>query len=86
MKALIAAIIVVLLGVFAFAFFNVEQTSEGRLPTVSVQGGQLPNFDVDAGSVKIGQKERTVTVPTLDVKSPKEEQLEAAGAPKHDTN
>jgi hypothetical protein len=32
--------------------------------SVSITGGQPPSFDVEAGSVKVGTKQTTVTVPT----------------------
>ena len=48
---------------------DVEQTEEGEMPEVSVDGGNLPEYDVDAAEVNVdaGTKTETVEVPTLDV-------------------
>lgn len=46
---------------------DVEQTEEGELPEVSVEGGNMPEYDVDAADVTVGVEEETVEVPTLDV-------------------
>ena len=63
----IAAAIVV--GVFAFYMVDIDQTREGALPDVdvSVEGGQLPAFDADVGSVELGQTDVEVEVPDVDV-------------------
>jgi hypothetical protein len=37
---------------FGLAACSVEQTEEGELPDVDVQGGQLPEYDVDAADVE----------------------------------
>jgi hypothetical protein len=47
-----------------------EQTREGRMPDVDVQGGQMPRYDVDAPDVDVGTKEKTVTVPDVDINMP----------------
>jgi hypothetical protein len=46
---------------------EVEQTEEGEMPDVSVEGGNLPEYDVDAPDVDVSTEERTITVPTVDV-------------------
>ncbi len=53
----------------AFASCEVEQTEEGEMPKVDVQGGKLPKFDVDAPDVDVTMKKKTieVTVPDVDV-------------------
>lgn len=73
MGKVFAAVAVVALIAGAFFFFNVDQTQEAALPDVdvTVEGGQMPAFDVDAGDVEVGQT--TVTVPTLDIQSPEED-------------
>lgn len=50
---------------FAFAACDVRQTQEGELPDVDVEGGQMPEFEVEGPDVDIG--EDTVIVPTIDV-------------------
>ena len=51
----------------ALSACDVEQTEEGELPEVDVQGGEMPDFDVDAADVDVGTEERVVEVPTVDV-------------------
>lgn len=72
----IGAIIVVALVAFGFYMVDVDQTEEARLPDVdvSVEGGNLPEFDAEVGDIDVGQEEVTVTVPTIDIESPEEEQ------------
>ena len=46
---------------------DVEQTEDGDMPEVNVEGGNLPEYDVDAPDVDVQMEEQTVEVPTLDV-------------------
>ncbi len=46
---------------------DVEQTEEGEMPEVNVEGGNMPEYDVDTADVEIGTEKRTVEVPTIDV-------------------
>ena len=66
MKAIIAA---AALGTAALALAgcDVEQTEEGEMP--EVEGGNLPEYDVDAADVDVDADTTTteVEVPTLDV-------------------
>lgn len=55
---------------------DVAQTEEGEMPEVNVEGGNLPEYDVDVADVKIGTEERTVEVPTIDI-----EEADASKAP-----
>ena len=55
---------------FGFAACAVEQTEEGDMPDVEVEGGQLPEYDVDAADVEVGTDTTTVTVPDVDVNMP----------------
>ncbi|MGH7477497.1 MAG: hypothetical protein ACRELD_14620 [Longimicrobiales bacterium] len=47
-----------------------EQTEEGELPDVEVEGGNLPEYDVDAADVEVGTDTQTITVPDIDVSPP----------------
>ena len=67
---LLGLVIIVGVAWFAYNMVSVRQTQEAQLPDVSVTGGQLPKADVDVGSVSIGSEQRTVEVPTIDVKPP----------------
>ncbi len=66
----IVAVIVVALGLVYFV--DVDQTQEAALPEVSVEGGQLPGYDVETGDVEIGSTETTVEVPNVDISTSEE--------------
>ncbi len=57
---------------FSLAACTAEQTEEGELPDVDVQGGQLPEYDVDAADVDVGTDTTTVVVPDIDVNAPRD--------------
>jgi hypothetical protein len=73
---------------------QVRQTEEGELPEVEVEGGNMPEYDVDAADVDVTTKptdvtvpdvdvdvkaeERTINLPDVDVKSPDENRQEEA--------
>lgn len=73
---LIVAVLIIIGGV-ATGFLNVNQIRSAQAPEVTTsrngvtaKGGQAPAFDVETGSVKVGTKETTVTVPTVAVEKP----------------
>ena len=68
--ALLGIIVIILVVLMALGFINIDQTREGSLPSVSVQGGQAPAFQADVGSVDVGTENKTVQVPTVDVNKP----------------
>ncbi|MCE8548481.1 hypothetical protein KBY25_21945 [Ruegeria pomeroyi] len=70
----IAAAVIVVLLIFGIYMIDIEQTQETRLPDVdvTVEGGQLPEFDAEVGEIETGTKEVTVTVPTINIQSPEE--------------
>lgn len=65
------ALLVVTLGL---AGCDVEKTEEGSLPDVDVKGGNLPKYDVDGPDVDVGTKEKTITVPDVDVDMPDDDE------------
>ncbi|HEV8406639.1 MAG TPA: hypothetical protein VGQ34_01795 [Sphingomicrobium sp.] len=74
---LIVAVLVVIAGI-ATGFLNINQIRGAKAPAiaatsngVTAKGGQAPAFDVETGSVKVGTKQRTVNVPTLEVQKPR---------------
>ena len=79
---IVGVIVVVLLIIFGIYFVDIDQTEEASLPDVdvSVEGGNLPEVEADVGDVEVGEKEVTVTVPTVDVQSPEEEAAEEGTA------
>jgi len=73
---LIIAVILVIIAI-ATGFLNINQIRGAKAPQVSAttngvvtKGGQAPAFDVETGSVKVGSKDATVKVPTLQVQRP----------------
>jgi uncharacterized protein involved in outer membrane biogenesis len=73
---LIIALVVVLIAVVT-GFLDINQIRGAKAPQVSAttngivaKGGQAPAFDVETGSVKVGSKDATVKVPTLEVQKP----------------
>ena len=73
---LIVAVVAIIIAV-ATGFLNINQIRGAQAPQVSAtsngvvaKGGQAPAFDVQTGSVKVGSKDATVKVPTLEVQPP----------------
>ncbi|MEE4537263.1 MAG: hypothetical protein V2J51_02065 [Erythrobacter sp.] len=64
MKKIIAATLFATASL-GLAACDVEQTEEGSLP--EVEGGNLPEYDVDAAEVSAEPTTETVEVPSLDV-------------------
>jgi hypothetical protein len=64
MKKIIAATALTA-ATFGLAACDVEQTEEGEMP--EVEGGNLPEYDVDAAEVSVEGETETVEVPSLDV-------------------
>jgi len=52
---------------FGLAACSVEQTEEGEAPTVDVEGGNLPEYDVQPADVDVNIDSVTVPVPDVDV-------------------
>jgi hypothetical protein len=69
MKKFTAAVLA-LTATLGLAACDVDQTEEGALPDVDVEGGNLPEFDVETADVEVGTEEMTVDVPTVDVDMP----------------
>lgn len=74
--AVIAAIIAVIAIGFGIYMIDIDQTEEAALPEVSVEGGQMPEFDADVGEVEVDEEEVTVTVPEINVTPPEEDTAE----------
>ncbi|MDO6590349.1 hypothetical protein DS901_11405 [Loktanella sp. D2R18] len=74
-----AAIIVAALAIgFGIYMVDVEQTQEASLPDVDVtiEGGNLPQYETELGDVELGTEEITLDVPTIDIQSPEEDVAE----------
>lgn len=69
-----ALAIVVLIG--GAYMIDIDQTQEGELPEISVEGGQAPEFDAEVGEIEV--TEETVTVPGLEITPPEGDDEEIA--------
>jgi hypothetical protein len=56
----------------AFTACEVRKKEDGEMPKVSVEGGKVPKYDVEPADVKIEQKQKTITVPDVDIVTPSE--------------
>jgi hypothetical protein len=70
-------IVLILIAAVATGFLDISQIRGAKAPEISAthngvqaKGGQAPAFDVQTGSVEIGSRNATVTVPSLEVKRP----------------
>lgn len=54
--------------------YEVRKTQEGEMPDVDVEGGNMPDYDVDGPDVDVGTKKKEVTVPTVDVDLPDDDE------------
>lgn len=64
-------IVLILLAIgIGTGFISLNQTQEGRLPRIAVEGGALPKYKADVADVAVGTRNETVEVPTVDVKKP----------------
>ncbi|MEO7277321.1 MAG: hypothetical protein ABIW33_04790 [Sphingomicrobium sp.] len=90
MRTIILILIVGILAVIAAistGFLNIDQIRGAKAPQVSAthngivaKGGQAPAFDVETGSVRIGTRQSSIKVPSLEVVRPANGN-EAANAP-----
>ena len=61
---IVALVVIVLLSLGMISF---DQERAAQLPSVKIEGGQTPKFDVDVGRVDVTTTNKTVEVPTLQV-------------------
>jgi hypothetical protein len=88
MRAVILVLIVAVLAIvaaIATGFLNINQIRGAKAPEMTAtrngviaKGGQAPAFDVETGSVKVGSKEATVKLPTVEVQRADRNQAAAA--------
>ena len=69
LKFLRALPVLALAAATSFTACDVKKTQEGEAPTVKVEGGQMPKYDVKGPDVSVGKKETTVTVPEVKVEN-----------------
>ena len=88
MRAVLLISIVVIAAVIAAVatgFLNISQKQATEAPQVgaagngvSSQGGRPPAFEVETGSIRVGSKDTSVKLPTLEVSRPRDEPAAAA--------
>ncbi|MFQ1699572.1 hypothetical protein ACJ5NV_03140 [Loktanella agnita] len=68
---IVGVVAIAAIALFGFYMVDIDQTQEARLPDVdvSVEGGQAPEFDADVGTVNMGQTDVEVEVPEVDVRT-----------------
>ncbi|MCJ8190472.1 hypothetical protein [Sphingomicrobium aestuariivivum] len=62
-------VVIALLLIIAYAtgFFKTEVDDAGSLPSIDVEGGELPDIDSDVGDIEVDTEEVTIETPTIDV-------------------
>ena len=55
---------------FGLAACDVDQTREGEMPDVEVEGGQLPEYEVETPDIDVRTDTQRVIVPDVDVRPP----------------
>ncbi len=67
--------VVALIAAIGTGLIDIRQTSPAVAPSVAsedgkltTQAGQAPTFDVETGSIGVGASNRTVSVPSVEVK------------------
>ncbi|WP_300030746.1 hypothetical protein [uncultured Roseobacter sp.] len=75
--ASVAAVLAIAFGVF---MVDIDQTEEASMPDVdiSVEGGNLPEFEAETGDIEVGTTTIETTVPTIDIVSPEEDNRTAS--------
>ncbi|MEO0486119.1 MAG: hypothetical protein AAF092_09425 [Pseudomonadota bacterium] len=68
----IATLAAVVIGALVVAggiyMIDIDQTQEADLPSIAIEGGQMPAFEADIGEIEM--TEETVTVPSITVTPP----------------
>jgi predicted S18 family serine protease len=67
---LLVIVVVVAIAAISLGFVNVSQTKQASLPTIKVEGGQAPAYDVQTANVSVTNEQKTVNVPHLNVEKP----------------
>lgn len=67
MRSRLLALLIAPALALGVAACDVDQTEEGSLPDIDIEGGNLPEYDVDFPEVEITRD--TVTVPSVDIRT-----------------
>lgn len=68
---IVAVVVVVAVGIGAYYFVDIDQTQQGSLPDVNVdvEGGELPEYDVETGNIELDTTQETIEVPDVDIRT-----------------
>lgn len=69
---IIGGVAVLAVGAALIYLTDIDLTQTAELPTVEVEGGQMPAIDVDVADIDVGSEEVTVKVPTINIDPPQE--------------
>lgn len=64
---LLGIVALVVIALLSLGMISFDQERAAQLPSVTIEGGQAPKFDVDVGRVDVTTTNKTVEVPTLQV-------------------
>lgn len=64
------AALAITLVLWALGFLNFDASGKLEAPTVSVEGGNVPDVQVEGPKVDVGTEKVTVDVPDIDVSKP----------------
>jgi hypothetical protein len=67
---LLIVAVAVMIGAVSLGYIDIRQTRTAALPSVEVKGGQAPVYDVRTANVTVGEANRVVSVPTVNVQKP----------------
>lgn len=73
--AIVAGVVLVIAVAFGVYMVDIDQTEEAALPEVSIEGGNMPEYDTDVGDVEVGERDVEVTVPTVDIEAPEDDDV-----------
>lgn len=65
---LLAVVVIVVIVLFATGFWSAD-VKEGDMPEVKVEGGALPDVDVDSKEVVVGTTETNIEVPKVETET-----------------
>lgn len=74
MRAILVLLVIVVVAVIAaiaLGFIDVRQTREASLPTIKVEGGQAPAYDVQTANVSVTNEQHVVSTPRVNVEKPR---------------
>ncbi len=60
--------VLALIAAVSLGWLDINQTREAKLPSLKVEAGQAPAFDVKAKEVVVGTTETNIAVPTVETR------------------